>query len=146
MKEKGVSRYKGWYAFEMERMYAYPGDQDLSGEIILYTMLLKNIPPQPLLSSGPKAVFNLFLPCKLSGGPTICAPSAPPALSLVSLSCIYLLNACCGQDEAVHCVHTPYCTFAGYSRNKTDTGATKPRERRTAVKHTDGKKCNYSLR
>ena len=31
MKEKGVSRYKGWYAFEMERMYVYPGDQDLSG-------------------------------------------------------------------------------------------------------------------
>lgn len=95
-----------------------------------------------MLSSGPKAVFNLFLPCKLRVANTCARGPARPRFPLPwshSLSCIYLLNACCGQDEAVHCVHTPYCTMAGY-RNKTDTGATKPREENSCETHR-WKKC-----
>lgn len=110
------------------------------GEIILYTTLLKNIPPQPCWAVDPR--LSSISPSPASwvvpqGSPslkwlTICAPGLlpphpTPYLGLI-LSCIYLLNACCGQDAAVHCVHIVYCTMAGYSTNKTDMVATKPRE------------------
>ena len=110
------------------------------GEIILYTTLLKNIPPQPCWAVDPRLSSISSSPASWvvpQGSPpvewlTICAPGLPPPhptpyLGLI-LSCIYLLNACCGQDAAVHCVHIANCTMAGYSTNKTDMVATKPRE------------------